>query len=207
MIAICNLRIRLSFLLEFHPRLQRQWTHKNWLYKFKCMRRCQRSIRGKKKRSIRKSILKRSVGRPKNILRKKRLHLMVKEPPDLCMKIQRSSQKAISVLKRMTSSHPLIKEEQPQTLILILVQVQALQAANPKKIIQVDQKFRSPSLPLKWVTSWTCYHLMLPRPQFSQFNLSHKYRLRSLTIYLVALISPLFTYPSLKHPKQIHSKL
>ena len=141
--------LRLSFLPESRLRSQRQWTHKNWLCRFRCMKRCQRSIRDRKKRSIRKSILKRSVGRPNNILRKRMLHLMVREPLDLCKKIQKSSRRAISELKRMTFSHPLIKEEQLLTLILILVQVQALRAANPKRIILADLKFRSPSRPLK----------------------------------------------------------
>lgn len=149
MTVIYNLRIRLSYLPESHLRSQRQWTHKNWPCRFRCMRRCLGSIRGRRRKSIRKSTLKRSVGRPNSILRKRMLHLMGKKPPDLCKKIQRSYQRAISVLKRMTSSHLLIKEELLRTLILILVQVQALLAANLKRIIRADQKFRRPSHPLK----------------------------------------------------------
>jgi hypothetical protein len=63
---------------------------------------------------------------------------MAREPPDSCKKIQKSNPRAISVRKKMTSSHPLIKEELLQTLILISVEVQALLAAYPKRAILAD---------------------------------------------------------------------
>ena len=72
----------LSCLPVYHLRSRQLWIPKNLLYRYRCMRRCPRSIRDKRKKNSKKSISRRSAGRPSSILRKMMRHPVVPKLKD-----------------------------------------------------------------------------------------------------------------------------
>jgi hypothetical protein len=100
------------------PRLQQRWTHKSWLFRYKCMRRCLRSISDRKRRSNKRSTSKTSAGKLNNILRRKKVLLMDRELSD-SLKTRRNSPRAVKGQQRTISSHLQIRVVQLQILTSI----------------------------------------------------------------------------------------
>ena len=128
MIDMRNLS-KITCHLAYLPRLQQRWTHKSWLYRYKCMRRCRRSISDRKRRSNKRSTSKTSAGRLNNILRRKRLLLMGRELLD-SLKTRRNSPRAVKGKERTISSHLQTRVVQLQILTSISELGRALLAAN-----------------------------------------------------------------------------
>ena len=144
MIDMPNLS-KITCHLASRPRLLQRWTHKSWLYRYKCMRRCRRSISDRKRRSNKRSTSKTLAGRLNNILRRKRLLLMGRELLD-SLKTRRNSPRAVKDKERRTiSSQMQIREVQLQILISTSELGRALLAANQLRIIQAGQKCRNQS--------------------------------------------------------------
>ena len=139
---------RITCHLAYRPRSQQPWNHKSWRFRYRCMRRCRRSISDRKRRSNKRSTLRMSAGRLNNILRRKMLLLMGRGLVD-SLKTRRNSRRAVRGLQRMTSSHLQTRGAQQQILTSISEAGQALRAANLLRIIQADQKCRNQSHPPK----------------------------------------------------------
>jgi len=143
MIDMPNLS-KITCLLASPPRLQQRWTHKSWLFRYKCMRRCRRSISDRKRRSNKRSTSRTSAGKLNNILRRKMLLLMDRELVD-SWKTRRDSPRAVKGQQRTISFHLQTRVAQLQISTLISELVRVLLAANLLRIIQAGQKRRKQS--------------------------------------------------------------
>ena len=139
---------RITCHLAYRPRSQQPWNHKSWRFRYRCMRRCRRSISDRKRRSNKRNTSRMSAGRLNNILRRKMLLLMGRGLVD-SLKTRRNSRRAVRGLQRMTSSLLQTRGAQQQILTSISEAGQALRAANLLRIIQADQKCRNQSHPPK----------------------------------------------------------
>jgi hypothetical protein len=190
---------RLSFHREYHLRLQQPWTLKSWPCRFRCSRKCRRSIRNRRKRSSRRSISRRSAGRPNSILNLRPL-VMGRDLPDLCRRTQRDSLRVVSDRLKTISSLLLIKV----ALLLTSISTSEVeQALKPRRQIQAHLRLKKQRHPLTLMISWTFSPLM---HQQQLFNPRSRSPLPRLTTSLVVLISPLYIFRHHKLNNKIHSK-